>query len=114
MLTITPKELNSLLEKSPDKVELIDVRWTGEYSEVHIKEARNIPLHLLPMKMNEINAKKQVIFICRSSARSGQACHLALNSNIKAYNLTGGMNDFEREFPNKVVHGEKKKLFGLF
>jgi hypothetical protein len=24
------------------------------------------------------------------------------------------MNDFEKEFPKKVVHGEKKKLFGLF
>jgi rhodanese-related sulfurtransferase len=114
MLTITPKELTSLLEKSPNNIELIDVRWTGEYSEVHITEARNIPLHLLPMKMNEIDTTKQVIFICRSGGRSGQACQFALNSNIKAYNLTGGMNDYEREFPARVVHGEKKKLFGLF
>jgi hypothetical protein len=24
------------------------------------------------------------------------------------------MNAFEKEYPTKVIHGEKKKLFGLF
>ena len=87
MLTLTPKELTSLLEKTPEKVDLIDVRGTGEYSEVHIPEARNIPLHLLPMRMNEIDKTKQVIFICRSGGRSGQACLFAENAGTKAYNL---------------------------
>ena len=66
MLNITPKELSTLLEKTPEKIDLIDVRGTGEYTEVHISEARNIPLHLLPMRMNEIQKNKQVVFICRS------------------------------------------------
>lgn len=87
MLAITPKELNSLLEKTPEKIELIDVRGTGEYEEVHIEEARNIPLHILPMKMNELDTKKQIIFICRSGGRSGQACSFASRSNIESYNL---------------------------
>lgn len=77
MLTLTPKELNSLLEKSPEKIELIDVRGTGEYEEVHIPEARNIPLHILPLRMGEIDTTKQIIFICRSGGRSGQACQFA-------------------------------------
>lgn len=114
MLTITPKELSSLLEKSINAIELIDVRWAGEYEEVHIPEARLIPLPVLPLRMKEIDTTKQVIFICRSGGRSGQACSFAEKDGIKAYNLTWGMNDFESEFPTKVVHGEKKKLFGLF
>lgn len=77
MLTLTPKELSSLLEKSPEKIELIDVRGTGEYEEVHIPEAKNIPLHILPLKMDEIDTTKQIIFICRSGGRSGQACSFA-------------------------------------
>lgn len=89
MQSITPKELVSLLEKSPEKIELIDVRGTGEYSESHIPEARNIPLHILPMRMNEIDTKKQIIFICRSGGRSGQACSFAMKSNISPYNLVG-------------------------
>ena len=114
MLTITPKELNSLLEKTPEKIELIDVRWTGEYDEIHIPQARNIPLHILPIRMNELDTRKQIIFICRSGARSGQACQFVMKSNITSYNLVWGMNSFEEEFPKKVIHGEKKKLFGIF
>ena len=80
MQSITAKELVSLLEKSPEKIDLIDVRGTGEYNESHIPEARNIPLHILPLRMNEIDSKKQIIFICRSGGRSGQACSFAQNS----------------------------------
>lgn len=87
MLTLTSKELASLLEKTPESIDLIDVRGTGEYSSEHIPEARNIPLHLLPMRMSEIDSKKQVIFICRSGGRSGQACSFAANSGVKGYNL---------------------------
>lgn len=114
MLSLSAKELSTLLEKSPGKIDLIDVRGTSEYSEAHIPEARNIPLHLLPMRMSEIDKKKQVVFICRSGGRSGQATMFAENAGIKAHNLSGGMNDFERLYPTKVAHGERKKLFGLF
>lgn len=114
MLTLTPKELSSLLEKTPEKIELIDVRGTGEYDEVHVKNARLIPLPFLPLRIKEIDTSKQVIFICKSGGRSAQACSFALNSGIKAYNLTGGTTDFEKQFPNQVIHGEKKKLFGIF
>ena len=114
MQTILPKELTSLLEKNPDTLELIDVRGTGEYSEVHIPEAKNIPLHLLHLRIAELDKKKKIVFICRSGGRSGQATLFAESEKISAYNLVGWMNDFEKEFPKKVVHGEKKKLFGLF
>lgn len=114
MLTISPKELSSLLEKSANTIDLIDVRGTGEYTEVHIPEARNIPLHLLPMRLSELDKSKKIIFICRSGGRSGQACSFAEWESISAYNLVGGMTDFESQYPTKVVHGEKKKIFGLF
>lgn len=114
MLTLTPKELSVLLQNNPTSIDLVDVRGTGEYAEVHIPEARNIPLHLLPMRIAELDTSKQIIFICRSGGRSGQACNFAESSNMKSYNLIGGMNEFESAFPTQVVHGEKKKLFGLF
>ncbi len=88
MLTLTVKELNSLLEKSPEKIDLIDVRGMGEYAEVCIPRARNIPLHILPIRMNEVDKTKQIIFICRSGGRSGQACSLAEKEGIKVYNLS--------------------------
>ena len=114
MLTLTPKDLASLLDISLDEIDLIDVRNISEYEEVHIPKARLIPLPTLPLRIDEIDTKKQIIFICRSGGRSAQACTLLEKENIPSYNLVGGMNDFEKEFPMKVSRGEKKKLFGLF
>jgi rhodanese-related sulfurtransferase len=39
------------------------------------------------MRMSEIDTNKQVIFICRSGGRSGQACSFAANSGVNGYNL---------------------------
>jgi rhodanese-related sulfurtransferase len=36
MLTITPQELHVLLEKTPDTIELIDVRNTDEFAEIRM------------------------------------------------------------------------------
>lgn len=110
MLSITPTELNTLIEKDPTNIELIDVRRSDEFSEYHIAGARNIPLHILPIRMHEIDTKKQVIFICRSGGRSGQACELALKSSIQGYNLIGWTNWFESEFPSKIVYWSKQKI----
>ena len=114
MQSITSRELASLLEKSPEKISIIDVRGTGEYAEVHIPGSLNIPMHLLPMKINEIDTTKKIILVCLSGGRSGHMCGFLENANIPATNLLGGIGTFAQEFPNKVVHGEKKKLFGLF
>jgi rhodanese-related sulfurtransferase len=89
MQTILSKELNSLLGNNPDTIQLIDVRGTGEYSEAHIPEAKNIPLHLLPLRIAELDKKKKIVFICRSGGRSGQATLFAESQNIAAYNLVG-------------------------
>lgn len=114
MQTITSTELAKLIDTSLDSLDLIDVRWTGEFEESHIAHSRNIPLHILPMRINEIDSNKQVIFICRSGGRSGQACQFAMKSNIQSYNLVGGILSYEDEFPAQIIHGAKKKLFWIF
>ena len=79
MLTITPSELTSLLEESPSVIDMIDVRRADEYVEVYIPSVKNIPVDHLPLRMNEIDREKQIIFTCKSGGRSGQACELALS-----------------------------------
>lgn len=103
MLTLTPKELISLLQNTPDEIDLIDVRNTDEYDEVHLEGARLIPLHILPLRESEIDKTKKIIFICRSGGRSGQACLFLEWDGITAYNLEGGMNAVEKEFPTRVI-----------
>lgn len=112
--SINAKELKKLIDTAPDTIDIVDVRGTGEFKELRIPSARNLPLHLLPMKMNELDKSKKIIFVCRSGGRSAQATMFAEKAGIPGINLDGGMNEFENEFPEHVVREEVKKLFGLF
>lgn len=112
--SISAKEVMNLIDIAPDTIELIDVRSTGEYDEVHIPSARNIPLHILPVRMNEINKSKEIVFVCRSGGRSAQATMFATQAGIPAYNLSGGMNSFENDYPEHVVRSESQGFLSKF
>lgn len=109
MLTISPQELSNLIKTTPETLELIDVRSTGEYDESHITGSKNIPLHILPMRIHEIDKNKRVVMICRSGARSAQACMFAAQSGVEAYNLSGGVMTHEWVAPQDIIHGEARR-----
>lgn len=79
------------------KVRLIDVRSASEVAQGVIEGAEIMPLHTLPMRMNELSKDDNVVFYCRTGARSAQACmFLAQNTGIEATNLRGGIMDWYR------------------
>ncbi|WP_342430294.1 rhodanese-like domain-containing protein [Neobacillus sp. FSL H8-0543] len=89
---ISTAELKNELK---DKNKLfIDVRTPGEYKGNHIREFKNIPLNLLAQKAEkEISNDKEVIVICQSGMRSGQASKLLKKLGYtKVTNVKGGMN----------------------
>ncbi|MCM3690165.1 rhodanese-like domain-containing protein [Neobacillus niacini] len=89
---ISTAELKNELK---DKNKLfIDVRTPGEYKGKHIKEFKNIPLNLLAQKAEkELSKDKEVIVICQSGMRSGQASKLLKKLGYtKITNVKGGMN----------------------
>ena len=82
--------LEQMREQS--EVVLIDVRTDAEFTQGSIQGAKHIPLHLLPLIADEIEKEKPVILICRSGARSAQACaFLASKGFSNVYNLRGGV-----------------------
>lgn len=72
----------------------IDVRTPGEYKGNHIREFKNIPLNLLSQKADkELSKDKEVIVICQSGMRSGQASKILKKLGYtKVINVKGGMN----------------------
>jgi rhodanese-related sulfurtransferase len=95
-----------IIEKGLDNLEIIDVREPEEYSNNHIKGAKLIPLGTIDVRLNDIDWNKQVIFVCRSGARSNMAMNVAAIAGHEAANLAGGMMDVEstsqmREFLEK-------------
>ena len=82
--TISASELRQVLETQPD-VDLIDVRTPMEFAAVHVTAARNIPLDQLDA--SKVSAARKLpnqplYVICRSGARSRQACEKLLAAGL--------------------------------
>lgn len=77
-----------------ESVCLIDVRTPAEASRGVIAGARMMPLHLIPVKLEDLLRKgaDRLVFYCQSGARSAQACaFVAQRHSGEVYNLKAGV-----------------------
>jgi len=89
---IEAPELASWLDQSGESLRVIDVRQVPEIAAGTVPGAEAMPLHTLPLKINELSRDHKLVFICRSGARSAQACMFLLQQGFEnVYNLRGGM-----------------------
>ena len=87
---VNVSELHSMI--SNDDVVLVDVRSHAEVAQGAIPGASHLPLHLLPLQLNQLPRDKKIVFYCRTGARSAQACLYAANQGSdNAINLRGGI-----------------------
>jgi len=85
-------DVEFLANKELDGIHLIDVRTDAEVARGVIDGAIHIPLHLLPLKADEIPQDKPVIIYCNSGARAAQACaFMAAKGYENMHNLAGGI-----------------------
>ena len=66
-------ELAQLKEKT-GSVRVIDIRQPAELNSGIIPGAEALPMHTIPLRINELNRDETLIMVCRSGARSAQAC----------------------------------------
>ncbi|MBU3742659.1 MAG: rhodanese-like domain-containing protein [Candidatus Kapabacteria bacterium] len=93
MLEITTTHLKERLAAGEQLV-LLDVRQPEEYAAGHIPGSVLIPLGELPGRLAEIEQHRaaEIIVICRSGNRSGQACmFLEMQGFAHPTNMRGGM-----------------------
>ena len=93
---ITPEELQKKLEQG-EKLELVDVREDEEVAQGMIPGAKHIRMMEIPANLDYFDMDKEYIFICRSSARSGNVCHYLQDQGYKVRNMIGGMLNWTGE-----------------
>lgn len=93
---------------------MIDVRQPEEYYENHIPGAKLIPFPTLGTSLESLPKNVDIIFTCRSGARSRAAAALVADAkdNLgKIYNLAGGILAWNgktlQDFPKVQVLGKK-------
>ena len=92
---LTPEALRDYREDREEKdYQLIDVRQPGEYTAAHIPGAILIPLPHLESRLLALPSDRDLVFYCRSGARSRAAADLAAEAEVtrkRVYNLAGGI-----------------------
>jgi rhodanese-related sulfurtransferase len=89
---IDANQLAQWVEDASHKLRVIDVRQMDEIAHGTVPKAEALPLHILPARYNELDKTEKLIMICRSGARSAQACmFLQQQGFTNVYNLRGGM-----------------------
>jgi rhodanese-related sulfurtransferase len=83
--------LKSYLDEGKN-IRLIDVRSIAEMQRGMLPSAEKLPLHTLPVRLNEINSDDLCVLYCRTGARSAQGVgFMATQGYNNVYNLTGGI-----------------------
>lgn len=98
---IDARTLIDWLQKEGGSVRLVDVRSPAEFAQGMIPGGEQLPLHLLPVRAEELEQDEPLVFYCRTGARSAQACAFMLQrGRANVFNLRGGILDWARQgFP---------------
>jgi rhodanese-related sulfurtransferase len=94
MKTVSPIELQKLLQTDPDLV-LLDVRTSVEYAAAHVPRARNEPLHKLQPKTlidsGALPDGRAVFLLCHTGVRASKAAaKFAMSGQDRAVVVEGG------------------------
>lgn len=91
MKSVSPAELNEILNNKKEDICLVDVREVFEFEEGHIEGAINIPTGKIMENIEELKKKDKVYFICLTGSRSAMVTGLVESYGIDAIDVSGGM-----------------------
>ena len=88
---------SAIKDKIKAGAKIIDVRTAGEFADSSYPGAVNIPLNVLPAKLDELGPKDTpIILYCASGARSAQAARLLKQAGYMDVVNAGGIDDMPR------------------
>lgn len=92
IMEIDASELARWVNDASQGLRVIDVRQMQEIVMGTVPKAEPLPLHTLPAKVHELSRDEKLVMVCRSGARSAQAClFLQQQGFSNVYNLRGGI-----------------------
>lgn len=103
-ILLSPNEFQKRIVNTSE-IQLIDVRTPEEYSEGHLKGAKNININSedFAKQIEALDTEEPVYLYCRSGGRSGRAAKLLVDMGFtQIYDLDGGITAWtEKELPTE-------------
>jgi rhodanese-related sulfurtransferase len=89
--------LSALQDDEAQTLLLVDVRSHAEMAQGMLPGAIAVPMHLVPLRLEEWRNHERIVFYCRTGARSGQVCAFMQQQGLdNSINLRGGIVDWCR------------------
>ncbi len=102
---IDSTELNSRLS-SDEGPYLLDTRSEAEVVHGMLPDSTHLPMHLIPLRMNDFPKDKEIVLYCRSGARSHHTCMYLMQQGMQnVINLKGGIIDWARQGYQIIAYG---------
>lgn len=93
---INSTELNNRLS-SDEGPYLLDIRSEAEVVHGMLPDSTHLPMHLIPLRLNDFPKDREIVLYCRSGARSYHACMYLMQQGMQnVINLKGGIIDWAR------------------
>lgn len=107
---ISPKDLADWLAQCPPEhglPVLLDVREPWELQTASVKpsgvEFLAMPMHTVPLRLNELNRQRPVACLCHHGARSAQIAYYLFNQGFEnVVNIRGGIHAWSQELDPTV------------
>lgn len=89
-------------ESRPNPI-LLDVREPWEIELCQLAGSQHIPMHVVPMRCEEIDPEREVVVICHHGGRSMQVAHFLSSRGFEhVANIAGGINAWSAEVDPSV------------
>ncbi len=90
---MTPAQVQQALDGAQPPL-LLDVREQYEWNQVHITEARHIPMNRVPAQVVDLPKDRSIVVFCAHGGRSLGVAHFLREHGYDAYNMTGGITQW--------------------
>ena len=91
---ISVQEAKEMIERG--NVQFVDTREPHEHAAGHAPGTVLMPHMSVPTRTAELDPNKDILFICKSGARSALACEFAASAGLtRLYNVEGGHDAWE-------------------
>ena len=79
--------------RKEDHFELLDIRTPAEIERGVLPNAKTMPMHMVPLRLNYFSESlKQIVIYCRTGSRSAQVCRFLNQQGINnVISLRGGI-----------------------
>jgi rhodanese-related sulfurtransferase len=90
---MTPEQVQQAMSSTKSPL-LLDVREQYEWNQLHIIEARHMPMNRVPDQLADLPTDRPIVVFCAHGSRSFGVAHFLRKQGYDAYNMRGGITQW--------------------